>query len=138
MLSTPPAFNLSQNQTLQLVIGETTSLSGHDSNRLIFYSPDSLFTFQGTEKQAARFRRGEEALCPASPSLSTAFRNFFSMASRTCLSKIVRLVGQAAVLVAEEPSRPFHAPPSTTFCNNFAFSRVGAWETVGAQRVEHG
>ena len=39
----------------------------------------------------------------------------FSMASRTCFSKIVRLVGQAAVLVAEEPSRPFHRPASTTF-----------------------
>ncbi len=58
----------------------------------------------------------------------------FSMASRTCLSKIVRLVGQAAVLVAEEPSRPFHAPPSTTFCNNFAFSCFALRQNVGAQR----
>ncbi|AAS96928.1 hypothetical protein DVU_2456 [Nitratidesulfovibrio vulgaris str. Hildenborough] len=77
VLSTPPAFNLSQNQTLQLVIGETTPLSGHDSNRLIFYSPDSLFTFQGTEPFRRRISRLREiSFCPTCVRASTLLCEF--------------------------------------------------------------
>ena len=46
MLSTPPAFNLSQNQTLQLI--ETTSLLIFLRAKLKVHVPNSLFTCQRT------------------------------------------------------------------------------------------
>ena len=86
MLSTPPAFNLSQNQTLQLKSFFRTQALKPELIELKARFPNSLFTCQRTipcpaPLRAALFSSGEKRLCTHQPTLSNTFFNFFSIFS---------------------------------------------------------
>ncbi|PWL56383.1 MAG: hypothetical protein DBY37_15925 [Desulfovibrionaceae bacterium] len=77
VLSTPPAFNLSQNQTLQLksLLPVPRPLGLNQLNSKLF----SRFALHLSKNRPPPFSSGEKRLCTLPPPLSNTFFAFFKI-----------------------------------------------------------